>query len=66
MYKTVDTCVHDFVVGTLHHALLDLGLLGAMSPYYQVLSIAKFSARNYRTKGQKLSFLDQNYRILNF
>ena len=29
-------------------------------------SVAKFSARNYRTKGQKLSFLDQNYRILYF
>ena len=30
------------------------------------ISIAKFLARNYRTKGQKLSFLDQNYLILNF
>ena len=29
-------------------------------------SVAKFLARNYRTEGQTLSFLDQNYRILNF
>jgi len=33
---------------------------------YVLGSLAKFSARNYRTEGQKLSFLDQNYRILNF
>ena len=29
-------------------------------------SVARFSARNDRAKGQKLLFFEQNYHILNF